>query len=143
MSLWVIGWAGTRCPSIVNILNNFLVPTPIQRQILEKYFFAENTKNFCFSDCLTTVLPAHDVFNIKTVYIWVVAKIPRPPPPIPNHPLFLSKNWKKKLLKNTNTSVFLIIRQQFYKLMKFLRSKQYISGWGPRYPSQGILAPTP
>ena len=27
--------------------------------------------------------------------------------------------------------------------MTFLRLKHYISGWGPRYPGWGILAPTP
>ena len=59
-----------------------LPPPPIPSQIcgphnVVKKKMLKTHKNLRFSEHLITVLPVYDVFMVKTVYVWVGAKIPR------------------------------------------------------------------
>ena len=96
------------------------------------------------SGYLTPVLPTYDVFFFVCFFFSKQYISDTQPGYLGLHFLFLEKKINKNFAENSwKNSVFLIIWQQFFQLMMFLRSKQYISGWGLRYPGQVYLGPHP
>ena len=82
-------------------------PPPIPSQKVENYFWPKTHETSVFL-IMTTVLPVYDVFMVKTVYIWVGAKIPRTPAGVswPPLPVPSQKVENYFLPKNIATSVF-------------------------------------